>query len=79
MVEFNLGFLPSGLEQLWSWIVLLTDQVFPGSKSTAFAPTAYILSAVIGAAACGRLLYFMDMPIAKTEQSEDDLQLDEDT
>ena len=66
-VEEKLGFVPPGLEQLSSlWGAPLPDYAIPGSgDSMTVSAAAYILSAVIGVAICGGLLYFVGKKVAK--------------
>jgi hypothetical protein len=66
-VEEKLGFVPPGLEQLSSlWGAPLPDYAIPSSgDSMTVSAAAYILSAVIGVAICGGLLYFVGKKVAK--------------
>ena len=68
-VKEKLGFVPPGLEQLSSlWSAPLPDYALPGgenSGSMTVAAAAYILSAVIGVAVCGGLLYFVGKKVAR--------------
>jgi hypothetical protein len=66
-VEEKLGFVPPGLEQLSSlWGAPLPDYAIPGSgDSMTVSAAAYILSAVVGVAICGGLLYFVGKKVAK--------------
>ena len=66
-IEEKLGFVPPGLEQLSSlWGAPLPDYAIPGSSdSMTVSAAAYILSAVIGVAICGGLLYFVGKKVAK--------------
>ena len=66
-VEEKLGFVPPGLEQLSSpWGAPLPDYAIPGSSdSMTVSAAAYILSAVIGVAICGGLLYLVGKKVAK--------------
>ena len=66
-VKEKLGFVPPGLEKLSSlWSAPMSDYALPsiGDSMTA-AATAYILSAVLGVAICGGLLYFVGKKVAK--------------
>ena len=66
-VKERLGFVPSGLDQLSNfWKAPLPDYALPGGhESTTAAAATYILSAVIGVAVCGGLLYLVGKRIAK--------------
>ena len=66
-LQEKLGFVPSGLEQLSSlWSAPLPDYAFPGGdESMTVAAAAYILSAAIGVAICGGLLYLIGKKVAK--------------
>ena len=66
-IKEKLGFVPPGLEQLSSlWSAPLPDYALPGGReSMTVAVAAYILSAVIGVAVCGGLLYFVGKKVAR--------------
>jgi cobalt/nickel transport system permease protein/cobalt/nickel transport protein len=66
-VKERLGFVPPGMEQLSNfWKAPLPNYAFPGGhESTTAAAATYILSAVIGVAVCGGLLYLVGKRIAK--------------
>jgi len=66
-LQEKLGFVPLGLEQLSGlWNAPLPDYAFPGGgDSMTVSSVAYILSAVIGVAICGSLMYFAGKKIAK--------------
>ena len=66
-VKERLGFVPPGLERLSSfWKAPLPDYALPGGHESATeAAATYILSAVIGVALCGGLLYLVGKRIAK--------------
>jgi hypothetical protein len=66
-VKEKLGFVPLGLEQLSNfWKAPLPDYALPGGHESATeAAAVYILSAVIGVAVCGGLLYLVGKRIAK--------------
>jgi hypothetical protein len=66
-VKERLGFVPPGLEKLSNfWKAPLQDYALPGGhESTTEAAAVYILSAVIGVAVCGGLLYLVGKRIAK--------------
>ena len=66
-IKEKLGFVPPGLEQLSSlWSAPLPDYALPGGgESMTVAAAAYILSAVIGVAVCGGLLYFVGRKVAR--------------
>ena len=66
-VKEKLGFVPPGLEQLSNfWKSPLPDYALPGGHESATeAAAVYILSAVIGVAVCGGLLYLVGKRIAK--------------
>jgi cobalt/nickel transport system permease protein/cobalt/nickel transport protein len=66
-VKEKLGFVPPGMEQLSNfWKAPLPDYALPGGHESATeAAAVYILSAVIGVAVCGGLLYLVGKRIAK--------------
>ena len=65
-IKEKLGFVPAGLEQLSSlWSAPLPDYTFPNDESQTGAVAAYILSGIIGVAACIGLLYFAGKRVAK--------------
>jgi PDGLE domain len=66
-VKERLGFVPPGMEQLSNfWKAPLPDYALPGGhESTTAAAATYILSAVIGVAVCGGLLYLVGKRIAR--------------
>ncbi|VVB62963.1 PDGLE domain protein [uncultured archaeon] len=65
----KLGFVPQGLAKLSGiWNAPMPDYALPGSEgseSTTLSAGAYILSAVIGVAVCGGILYFVGKKVAK--------------
>jgi ABC-type spermidine/putrescine transport system permease subunit II len=66
-VREKLGFVPPGLEQFSNfWKAPMPDYALPGGgESMTVAAATYILSAVIGVALCGGLLYLVGKRIAK--------------
>lgn len=68
-IKEKVGFVPLGLEKLSGlWNAPLPDYSFPdgeSSESTNMSVIAYILSAVVGVAICGDMLYFVGKKVAK--------------
>jgi hypothetical protein len=65
----KIGFVPQELEKLSGiWNAPMPDYALPGSEaraSIALSSGAYILSAIIGVAICGGLLYILGKKVAK--------------
>jgi hypothetical protein len=65
-LEEKLGFVPPGLDQLAPmWSAPIPDYALPGDESESGMVTAYYLSAILGVAICGGLLYFVGKKIAR--------------
>jgi hypothetical protein len=64
----KIGFVPSGLDKLSGiWSSPMPDYAISGSSNGSFTLSAatYILSAIIGVALCGGLLYLVGKKVAK--------------
>jgi cobalt/nickel transport protein len=60
------GFAPSGMQHMsTAWSAPIPDYSLTGAGGSAGASAAYILSAVIGAALCIGILYFLGRMICK--------------
>jgi hypothetical protein len=65
-LQEKLGFVPKGLEQLAPfWKAPVPDYALPGDDSEKGMVAAYYLSAIIGVAICGGLLYLVGKKLAK--------------
>jgi hypothetical protein len=65
-LQEKLGFVPAGLDRLAPfWSAPVPDYAFPGDESESGMVGAYYLSALIGVAICGGLLYLVGRKVAK--------------
>jgi hypothetical protein len=65
-LQEKLGFVPAGLNQLASfWKAPVPDYALPGNESEKGKVAVYYLSAIVGVALCGGLLYLVGKKIAK--------------
>ena len=69
-LQEQLGYIPAGLNSLSSlWNAPLPDYGLPGQGDTLLAMTpGYLLSAIIGVALCGGILYFGGKMLVKNKE-----------